>query len=249
VDKAQISLPVQVVGRVDVGRLLREVEGLGNFMQQAAIRQPGTSIKMPKTSRLLDELLTTNQLNMLHEQDRKQLLAFLTTVRARSPVMHMSFGADPSPLFLGKLVTWLRTEIHPQVLLQVGLQPNIGAGVIVRTTNKHFDFSLRQRFKKQRDVLVQQLHAMTDKPTPVVATAAPARPLATTAGPTPQAPPAAPVAPPQPTAPAAPVATTPAPAGPTAPHTEQQLTQQIESALASLPQAPAQPAAPPEKSP
>ncbi|HTE57745.1 MAG TPA: hypothetical protein VK694_03290 [Verrucomicrobiae bacterium] len=210
-----ISLPVQVVGRVDVGRLLREVEGLDNFMQQAAIRQPGTPLKMPKTSRLMDEMLAGSQLNMLHEQDRKQLLTFLTAVKARSPVLHMSFGADPSPLFLSKLMTWLRAEIHPQVLLQVGLQPNIGAGMIMRTTNKQFDFSLRHRFKKQRDTLVQRLHAMSDTPVPVVATAVASAPDTVLAPP----------------APAAAV-----PAIPTGGETSEQLAQIVESAIAQLEQ-------------
>ena len=50
-------------------------------------------------------------------------------------------------------MTWLRREIHPLVLMTVGLQPNIGAGCIVRTTNKYFDFSLRQDFANKRDLL------------------------------------------------------------------------------------------------
>jgi hypothetical protein len=71
--------------------------------------------------------------------------------------MHISFSADPSPVFTDKLMTWLRREIHPFVLLTVGLQPNIGAGCIVRTTNKQFDLSLRQDFKAKRDLLLEQL--------------------------------------------------------------------------------------------
>ena len=62
----------------------------------------------------------------------------------------MSFSADPSVTFLTKLMTWLRQEIHPQVLLTVGLQPTIGAGCILRTTNRYFDFSLRQDFANKR---------------------------------------------------------------------------------------------------
>ncbi|MEK7603477.1 MAG: hypothetical protein AAB459_04545, partial [Patescibacteria group bacterium] len=135
-----ISLPVAVVGRVDLGRLLREVEGLTDFLEQAAIREPGTAqAKMPKTSRLLDQAIEINKLNLLTNDDRNQLRQFLKTVYQEAPVMHMSFSADPSPNFTQKLVAWLRQEIHPFVLLQVGLQPNIGAGCVVRTTNKYFD--------------------------------------------------------------------------------------------------------------
>jgi F0F1-type ATP synthase delta subunit len=156
---AQVTmvLPVSVIGRVDIGRLQREVEALLNFIQQSAIRQPGTQPKLPKTSRLLDEIIQANKINVLLEDDCKKLLKFLQDAYKHAPVMHISFGADPSPLFTQKLVTWLRTEIHPQILLQIGLQPNIGAGCIVRTTNKYFDFSLRQRFTEKRALLSQAL--------------------------------------------------------------------------------------------
>ena len=50
---AQIQLPVQVVGTADVSRLIREVEGLDDFLMQAAIRTPGSSMKLPRTSRYL----------------------------------------------------------------------------------------------------------------------------------------------------------------------------------------------------
>jgi len=154
-------LPLGVVGKIDVGRLLREVEGLENFMRQSAIRQPGASQKPPRTSRMLDEIIQTNKLNVLIEADRARLLSFLVQVKAKAPVLHMSFSADPSPLFLQRLMTWLRQEIHPLVLLQVGLQPNIGAGCVLRTTNMYFDFSLKQRFSQKRDVLADKIRGLS----------------------------------------------------------------------------------------
>lgn len=157
-DHATLRLPITVVSRVDVGRLLREVAAIDDFLSQSAIRQPGTPIKLPKTSRLFDEIVTLNQLNVLHDTDRKQLTEFLTNVRNTAPILHMSFNADPSPDFTQKLMTWLRTEIHPIVLIQVGLQPNIGAGCVLRTTNKFFDFSLRTRLKKNSAALAEVLH-------------------------------------------------------------------------------------------
>lgn len=152
-----LILPLGVISRVDIGRLLREVELLTGFLQQAAIRQPGTSIKLPKTSRMLDEIIQVNQLNVLIEADCARLKSFLESVKKQAPVMHMSFSADPSPLFSQRLVEYLRKEIHPLVLVQVGLQPNIGAGCVVRTTNHYFDFSLRQRFTNNRELLAMKL--------------------------------------------------------------------------------------------
>ena len=152
-----LQLPISVVSRVDVGRLLREFEAIDSFLQQAAIREPGTQMKLPRTSRLFDETVELNKLNMLHEADRHRLNDFLVQVKKNAPVLHMSFSADPSPLFTQRLVTWMRAELHPLVLLQVGMQPNMGAGCVVRTTNKYFDFSLRTRFSDQGSILARLL--------------------------------------------------------------------------------------------
>jgi len=164
----KMTLPVQVASRVDVGRLLREVGELRNFLKQAAIREPGTSIKLPKTSRLLDETVTSNKLNALIDADCARLETFLENIKSTAPILHMSFSSDPSPQFIQRLMAYLRKEIHPQVLLQIGLQPSIGAGCIVRTKNKYFDFSLRQRFEQQRELLLQKIKAIEQMPSRVV---------------------------------------------------------------------------------
>jgi hypothetical protein len=152
-----LVLPTGVVTKTDVARLRREVEALDSVLRQTAIRQPGTAIKLPRTSRLLDELVAVNKLNVLHEADRDRLTSYLMTVHTKAPVLHMSFSADASPLFSQRLVAWLRQELHPMVLLQIGLQPTIGAGAVVRTTNKYFDFSLREHFAHQKGLLIQKL--------------------------------------------------------------------------------------------
>lgn len=152
-----LHLPLSVVTKVDSGRLIRELEQIDEFLKGAAIREPGTPVKMPRTSRLLDETVQINKLNLLHEDDRTRLVQFVTQVRAKAPIMHISFSADPSPAFTQKLITWLREEIHPLVLLQIGLQPNIGAGCVLRTTNKYFDLSLRERLNNKGAVLSETL--------------------------------------------------------------------------------------------
>jgi hypothetical protein len=172
-DDGIFQLPISVVGRIDAGRLLREVELIDEFLSQMAIREPGSAVKMPKTSRLFDEILTVNKINVLHTDDRQRLMSFLINVKAKAPVLHMSFSADPSPLFVQKLIAWIRQEIHPLALLQVGLQPNMGAGCVVRSTNKYFDFSLRERFKGKRQLLVERLHGSVPAPQTAVPAQAP----------------------------------------------------------------------------
>lgn len=186
-EEKTLVLPVMAAGPTDIVRLLNEVEMIDDTLLQLGLRKGGTEVKMPKTSRLMDMTLDINNLNLLHKEDRATLKKFLAGINQESPILHMSFSADPSTVFIEKLMTWLRKEIHPYVLLTIGLQPSIGAGCIVRTTNKQFDFSLREEFVQKRDLLRAQL----------------ATPGPQTAGQQPQAAQAAPVAP-APPAPAAP---------------------------------------------
>jgi hypothetical protein len=154
-----LSLPILVTTPADVGRLARELEVIDNALLQLGLRAPTTEIKMPRTSRLMDQLVQINSLNLLLSDDRALTQRYLVAIRAKAPVLHMSFSSDPAPAFIEKLVVWLRREIHPELLLTIGLQPTIGAGCVVRTNNKYFDFSLRQDFAKKRQLLFDALVA------------------------------------------------------------------------------------------
>lgn len=155
--KQGFGLPPAVAGPADVSRLLHELEAIDNSLLQLGLRAGGASVEVPKTSKLMDQLVQHNSLNLLHQNNRQALKRDLAAIHDKAPVMHMSFGADPSPAFTEKLVIWLRREIHPLLLLTTGLQPTIGAGCIVRTTNKYFDLSLRQDFAGKRQLLLDKL--------------------------------------------------------------------------------------------
>lgn len=148
-------LPSSVSTRIDVAHLGREVEAVEDFLAQATLRKAGTAVVLPRTSRLLEELVAANGLNLLQSTDRANLAKFLSELQTHAPVMHFSFAAEPTAVFLQRLVEWLRTEIHPLVLIDVGLQPTLAAGCILRTNSKYFDLSLRQFLRKQQPKLIE----------------------------------------------------------------------------------------------
>lgn len=158
--RQELKLPVLVFGVVEVRRLKRELEGLDEYMRQSAIREPGKAVGLPRVSRILDALANDNGRNLLQEADRQELQAFLAGVEKSAPNIHISFASDPSSAFVAKLVTWLRGNIHPSILLQIGLQPTIAAGCVVRTPSKYFDLSLRQNLSRQREKLIEALDAL-----------------------------------------------------------------------------------------
>lgn len=152
------SVPALIASPADVSRLRREIKALDEYMRQQELRSPGTpSAMLPKLSRLLHDLTTANNLNLLDAKTRQNLAAFLADVATNAPVVHVSFAVDPSSAFLQKLVQWLRQNIHPSMLVRVGLQPSIAAGCTVQTTNRYFDFSLRQYLQQHRQLLVDGL--------------------------------------------------------------------------------------------
>lgn len=158
-----IILPPQVVSRSDVSRCLRELQALDDYFHQASLRGSKAD-ELPRISQVLEALVQANGINLLHPEGRAQLKPFLTHVKAKGPVVHVSFPSVASNQFIGKILQWFRTEAHPLVMLHIGLQPELAAGFTVRTTNKAFDFSFRKRFEQSKQKLITALEKMDSAP-------------------------------------------------------------------------------------
>jgi len=157
-----LKLPDSLISSADVTRLTRELNGLNDFFAGAKTRAAGTAMQLPKISRLLDELARGNKINLLKDDEREALRQNLDRVYKNAPNLHISFAVEPAPKALEKILVWLRQNVHPQALLQVGLQPAIAAGCMLRTTNKVFDMSLRANLQKQSGYLIQLVKGAVD---------------------------------------------------------------------------------------
>lgn len=152
-----LQLSAAIIGLVDVRHLQRELEGLEEFVRQSEIREPGKQAALPRIGRLLQAVATDNGLQLLQPSDRQKLASFLESVEKDAPRIHMSFAIESNMQASTKITGWLRANIHPLTLLEIGLQPSIAAGTVVRTNNKVFDFSLRHRFAEAQALLVASL--------------------------------------------------------------------------------------------
>ena len=153
----EFILPVSVITQYDVSRLLLDLERVDDFFLQVKVRRAGDAVNLPATSPQMEDVLRQNGLNLLQQADRERLKFILMTIHTKSPIIHLSFSVSPNQKFLEKVVSWMRINISEIVILQIGLQPNIGAGFTLRTTNKFFDFSLRQILSQKSDVLIAEL--------------------------------------------------------------------------------------------
>lgn len=158
--EGSLQLPVSIISPTDIARLLREIESIDDFFRQSKIRGGGSSSvdSMPQASKLMSQLSNDNQLNLLQETDRDRVVGTLKSLQDSAPVLHISFSVDPPGSHVQKIVAWLRSNIDEHTLVTVGLQPNIGAGCVVRTTNKLFDFSLREFFASKRQFFIEKMH-------------------------------------------------------------------------------------------
>lgn len=157
-DHKDFVLPTTAVSRTDVARLTREVVALEDYLHQAALRTGGkATAKLPKTSHILDELITANGLNLLDGAARQKLINSLTLIQQKAPIVHMSFAVDPSAAFMQKMAIWWRENVDPYVLIETGLQPTIAAGCVVRTANRQYDLSLRQHLLAESESLIKML--------------------------------------------------------------------------------------------
>lgn len=162
----EFKLPATLVGPTDLARLKRELAAFDEQQHQAELKakSSGNKADAGRAGKLLSEIAENNGFDLNDSKKRQELLDELDTILKTAPTITMSFAVDPSSAFMSKVVEWLRTSIHPQVLVRIGLQPNIAAGCVLRTPSKIYDFSLRSKFTEQRPELIRRLQ-LTTRPT------------------------------------------------------------------------------------
>jgi len=159
---ADFQLPPSVVSKIDVSRLVTEFERIDNDMTTATVRaKAGAPIETKlKLSDKLKDFLNLNQLRPSSSKDRTDLIKQLRLLKDNVPTLHMTFAVEADPESLQFLADWARTSVHPQAVLEVGLQPALIAGVYLRTPNHVRDMSLRGLLKGGHEVLVGELDTL-----------------------------------------------------------------------------------------
>ena len=151
-----LKLPAILASKQDLTHVHRELRVFSDLVMQSIMRHD-KPIKYPPISATLRALAVENQLDLRDETVCKDLLEKLENLKENAPTIHISFPSDPPPEVVQRIVAWLRTEVDPRVVVQIGLQPTIAAGIVMRTPNLFFDFSLRRHFYNNRHKLIEAL--------------------------------------------------------------------------------------------
>jgi len=161
----EFVLPFRVVSRADVSRLVSEVEWVDNELTAAAVRvKTGAEQSVgPAMSDQLNDFLNQNELKLDDSRVRSELIKQLRLLKEHAPIIHMTFAVPADRESLQQLAEYVRTSVHPQAIIAVGLQPALVAGVYLRTPNHVHDLSLRTVLAGRRDSLVKELDALRVK--------------------------------------------------------------------------------------
>lgn len=154
-------LPPSLVTRVDISRLVHEVEWVDNEMTGASVRAKAGAMQnsTPVMSSTLEDFLAQNQLSLENSLERTELIKQLRLLKDKVPIVHMTFAVNADRESLEYLAAWLRGSVHRQAVIAVGLQPALVAGVYLRTPNRVMDLSLRAQLKGSHEKLSAQLGA------------------------------------------------------------------------------------------
>lgn len=159
---ADLTLPPSVVTRIDVSHLVNELEKVDNDLTTAAVRaeKGGPAVPESVLSQQMTDFLAQNELKIDDGKVRSDLIKELRLLKDKVPVIHMTFAVTADPETLQQLALWIRTNVDPRAVIEVGLQPSLVAGVYLRTPNHVHDLSLRQMLKTGRGKLAEELGAL-----------------------------------------------------------------------------------------
>jgi len=159
---ADFVLPPNVVTKIEISRLVNEVELVDNEMTASAVRAKtgAQETSPPVVSEQLTEFLGQNKLSLEDGGERTTLIKLLRQLKDKAPMIHMTFSVTADRQSLEELALWLRTSIHPQAVIDVGLQPALVAGVYLRTPNHVHDLSLRAKLDGSRAILTKELESL-----------------------------------------------------------------------------------------
>lgn len=159
---ADFILPPSVVSRIDVSKLVSEAEKIDNAVTAALVRSKAgaPAVAQPVLSEQFISFLQLNKLDLNNGPARSELVKQLRKLKDAAPVIHMTFAVEADRESLQYIVAWLRSSVHRQAVVEVGLQPALVAGVYLRTPNHVHDLSLRNMLAKSHGVLTKELEAL-----------------------------------------------------------------------------------------
>jgi hypothetical protein len=124
-----------------------ELTHYGNTLAQGRRRHPGPAAPLSP--------LAEAALALLPDDARKDPAAVdqwrhrLEDMATAAPMVTLVMAVPPGPALKHELVDWLRTNVHPALLVSFHANPDIAGGLVIRSTSHVYDCSFRQGLLRQ----------------------------------------------------------------------------------------------------
>lgn len=157
-----LKLPDSIITKKDLAYLVSEAERIDNEIFSDVVRSEvqHTEHNELQLSARFANFVAINEINLDDKNRRDQLIHELRELKNQAPLVHMTFATDVDEKSLNKLINWFRDSIHPQTILDIGLQPGIVAGAYIRTKNRVYDFTVGSLLNKNRRALVEKIEGL-----------------------------------------------------------------------------------------
>lgn len=160
---ATLRLPSSMMGINEVNQALREMDLVEDQAMQRRIYQAeinNSTAGVLSVSNSLSELAAINGLDLDDGAVRSRLKGVLGDIKKHAPVIHLGLASESTNAELKPIIDWMRSNLHPNTLLHVGLQPDIIGGCTIRTPNRYYDFSLKRHFETARVALLTKIKVL-----------------------------------------------------------------------------------------
>lgn len=157
-----VELSSSVYSPDQLGLLLWELDMVINKLQNDQVRQrvlPGTHAEPITVSLLLQGVLESSGVNKNDLHAVEELSGELERIRDALPQVSLVLGNPPSLVIKRQIVSWLRREIHPQILCNFVVRSDLGGGAILRTKANQYDFSCRTQLVEKKHRIQELVNA------------------------------------------------------------------------------------------
>jgi len=140
-------LPHSIITKSQLASLQRELVRLST----------AKTAKQKKLSDDLEQFLAMNRIGTITAELQKKLLTALAATAKNAPQITIALGSLPDTDERIELITWLRSQIHPQLLLHIVQDSDVIAGAVIRTERNVYDYSLHSAIFSNTNLLAQKL--------------------------------------------------------------------------------------------
>lgn len=150
-------MPADIQTPEQLQAAIYEVERYADWLRETGVRREVGATNLPDEPAMAPETLAAVKAwqarKKVTAESLAQLAAALRTYKA--PVVHLVLADIAPPALRQRLSAWIRANCHPSALVALSADSTIGGGVVIRTTNRLYDESFRQRLVANRDALAK----------------------------------------------------------------------------------------------